>query len=203
MRFRVGPWRYAVKISNDEIFHDGKKRMGLCIDDERLILISPNCKLRDRLRVLMHEISHAWLFACGTPTDAEGLCDLNSTIFATALHDFSIQGGVESLLRLTAGESPESKANTIALTNTRYCAKCQDTVAGGSVICVRSSDDPRMVSLTLYCAGCGHLQRWMESMTIGGFPSGQVVGSPVFERGDAVAEFIREFPHAAPDFVEA
>lgn len=202
MRFRVGPWRYAVRISETPVIHEGDACMGLCIADSREILISPDCNPKDRLPVLIHELTHAWLFSAGTPQTPEDWCDMNAMIFTTALQDLMIQGGIESLLRMGPGETESGKALTVALASARYCAKCRTTVAGASVVCVQS-ELPGALDLSIYCEHCNHIQRWQEAATASGFPSATVIGRPTFHTGKAMAEFLREFPEAAPDIVMA
>jgi len=50
--------------------------------------------------VLIHELTHAWVYHTGQPATLEDWCDLNGTILAAALHDLAAQGGVAVLEQL-------------------------------------------------------------------------------------------------------
>jgi hypothetical protein len=191
MRFNVGPWRYKVRICENPIICDGRECLGLCRETEREILIASDCPPTERLPVLLHELTHGWVFACGEPRTLEAWADLNGTMLASALRDLWTQGGEAALLRLNAGESPEWKAACLALSRNRSCKDCRGTVAGASVLCVPAGIDG-ILELALHCDFCQQVQIWREAAGANGLPSGTVVGEPRMLKGAAAAAFVRE-----------
>lgn len=190
MNYRVGPWRYKLRIADAALFLNGEERMGLCCEKSRELLISPECPPAARLGMFFHELAHAWIYHTGEPRTVEDLCDLFATMTAAALDDLCINGGKEAILRLTPGESPSPGAAKIALTRNRYCGKCQSTIAGFSVEC-KPSALPGVLDLSLFCEHCNHVQRWQEMATASGLPSGTHLGEPSFEKP---AEELRVVP---------
>lgn len=81
------------------------------------------------------------------------------------------------------------------------CGECERTIAGGSIVtrksrwCNRAGG--KVVDRSLYCAHCGHVQRWVEGTLLDGTPNGAVVEGPRYERGQAAEEFLRQHPEAA------
>lgn len=190
MRFAVGPYRYKLRIADEPIFLDGQESFAVVSESDRTITLSPKCLPRNRLPVIAHELTHAWCFACGEPTTLESWCDLAATMAAALLKDLRCQGGEEALTRLEPGESLSAKTATLHLTRNRYCMKCEATIAGYGVQCLPA--DNGELELALYCEGCGHVQRWRETASESGLPSGAVIGQPCFERGEAVATFLAD-----------
>src|SRR4051812_41508614 len=125
MRYRVGPWEYRVRIAEAPIVVAGKRRLGLCKEAERLILISPEGREGGGLKGLFHELSHAWIFETGEPATVEGWCDLISTVTVSLNRDLAIHGGETMLERMLPGESPEAGSARVPLTRHRQCAVCQ------------------------------------------------------------------------------
>lgn len=183
MRFRIGARYYSVRVTDGPIVLDGFKCSGVCLQSTREILIAGDCHPRERSFILFRELMRGWVFETGQPANDDGWHDLGATMTLGAIVDLNMQGGQEALFGLRAGESPERAAAKIGLTRSRACAVCRGDVAGGSVLC-HPSKTPGIVDLALFCDHCNRTQRWSEVQSAGGFPSGQVVGEPVFEAGD-------------------
>lgn len=179
MRFRVGPWQYTLSIEEQPLTHKGRQVMGICREASREIAISGQCPPHSRLKVLMHEIFHAWIFHTGEPNATEGWCDLFATAAVAAIDSLALNGGKEAVWRLQPGESPQPGAARLLLTRTRYCGKCQQTVAGGSVRCAAATT-AGLLDMSLKCEHCCVTQHWQETMGINGLPTGIVVSGPVF-----------------------
>ncbi len=179
MRFHVGPLRYQLRVASEPIITNGRERAGLCIEQDSEIQVSPKVKSANRLHVLCHELMHSWIWASGEPRDVEGWCDLAASMAASALRDLCQQGGDMALQRLLPGESPEPAANRMAMTNTRYCARCQRTIPAGEVQC--AADAPGLVALAIRCPHCAVIQRWKEVAAMNGYPSGVPAGDVEFE----------------------
>jgi Zn-dependent peptidase ImmA (M78 family) len=61
MQFRVGPWVYRVRITENRLYDEnGAELAGLFVWRDREILISNAVPVRQRLDVLVHELRHAW-----------------------------------------------------------------------------------------------------------------------------------------------
>jgi hypothetical protein len=170
--------------------------MGLCFPDDRKILISCQAPVTGRMAILLHELTHAWVFSMGEPRDLEAWCDLNAAIFTQALRDLRAQGGEPALERMQPGESVERKTARLNLTTARYCAACTGTVGIASVI-IKPTRKRGIIELSIFCPHCDHVQRWREISTEDGQPSGMIVGEPQFLRGEKAAAFLAENPSAA------
>jgi hypothetical protein len=81
------------------------------------------------------------------------------------------------------------------------CADCGTVVAGGSVVTERLRFEDKavgwVVSRTMFCGHCGHLQCWDEGATPAGLPNGSPLAVPVYKRGRVVDEFLQKHPQAA------
>jgi ribosomal protein S27AE len=86
------------------------------------------------------------------------------------------------------------------------CGRCCSLVAGGAVVNspARWSDVAagRVMTRTLFCSHCGHLQQWVEGATPAGQPNGAVVSGPEYVDGPAVGDFLRQHPEAIGVMVE-
>jgi hypothetical protein len=200
MKFVIaGVWPYLVGIASEPIVEGGRAKMGRYLEREKRVEISPDCPANYRLTMAVHELVHGWIVHNGSrPRGTEGLCDFVATVTVSTIRWLNANGGETALLRLQPGEVLQLGAARIHLTRNRWCALCQETVAGGSVDCRPAEDVAGVAELTLYCPFCNHVQRWRETMTTGGMPSGMVVGEPSFERDHAkVAAFVKAAPGAS------
>lgn len=180
--FKVGGITYVVRVSSEPLYLHGDVCDGLCLENEREILIAPDIAEDDRLRVLFHELLHAWTYVTGAPGDAEGWADLFAATATAAHQDLTRCGGEEALRRLRAGEVLGVMTGRIMLTRSRYC-RCGGTVAAASVDCRVDPRNPGQVTLKMGCDFCGHTMTWNELATQRGLPSGVVVGEVKVEAG--------------------
>lgn len=183
--FRIGAKRYMVRIMEDRIFHNGEEVMGLCDETAMEIRLSPKLPLSQRLGVLLHELTHAHIYATGFPADVESFCDLVSTIAQMAITDLVSAGGTEALLHLRPGERLGDSTARIGLLRHRYC-RCGGKIAAGDVRCERDVLIPDQVKICAYCDHCNQTLQWNETATISGLPSGIVVGEVQVFKGRAL-----------------
>lgn len=183
--FRVGAVRYSVRVMDQPLVHDGADCFGLCDSGERAIKISPVVEPAKRLGVLIHELTHAWVFEVGRPADIESLCDLCSTITIGCVRDLILAGGEEALRRLRPGEGLGKIKSRIGLLRSRYC-QCGGLIAAGDIHCERDENTPDQVTIRMSCDHCNQTMIWNERMEFGGQPSGEVIGEPRIERGQAM-----------------
>jgi hypothetical protein len=179
------------------------------------------------LTLLLHELRHCWGFHIPAPSFEEQECDLLAMIAEAAYADLDRQGGPRALQRLGTFEDQLPSAPAIEETpqepgGTRYipagdlepwespapasgervqCADCGLIVAGGSVVNERLRFEDKAVgwvlTRTMYCGHCGHLQTWDEGATPTGLPNGSPLAQPKVIRGLAVDEFLQKHPQAA------
>jgi hypothetical protein len=102
--FQVGPRRYTVRVTRDRIFYEDEECLGICHPGTLEIQISPFLPKVRRLEVLIHELTHAFVFAFGQPRDVEALCDFVASVGELVLRDLAACGGVEALLDLRPGD---------------------------------------------------------------------------------------------------
>lgn len=185
----AGAWQYAVKVAAEPIRWRGRKRMGLWVEGERVVLVSPDCPPRCRLQVVLHEAGEAWLAHCGgVPAEKERLLDLVATFAAASHRWLSSVGGEPALLALGAGQTLGASRAVAPLRTGRACGVCGGMVAAGSVERTVSVETPGVFDLCLYCEGCGHLMRWQEAA------EGGALGEARYERGEAVGAFLARHP---------
>lgn len=177
MDFHVGSTVYRLAIAEGPM----SDRWGECNERERRIVLGPDVPAMERIRVLFHELAHAWIFETGEPKNLEGWCDLMGAVAARGMRDLMLAGGEEALRRMEPGESHAITTGRVGLTRHRYCGKCGGTVAGGSVQCQTTLyEGMPAVSLELWCGHCDHRQFWLEAATMAGMPSGAVLGEVEF-----------------------
>lgn len=97
MRFRVGPFEYALRIVADRPVLDGRGVDGLIDYEAETISIYHGVRGRRRLNVLLHELGHAWDYHFAPGTDAEASANHKAAYAQQALHDLDEQGGVAAL----------------------------------------------------------------------------------------------------------
>ncbi|MCC7145689.1 MAG: hypothetical protein IT443_04520 [Phycisphaeraceae bacterium] len=77
MNLRVGPFVYRIQFVHGHIQHEGQACLGLCDNDQHLILISDQASESQQIQITCHEYMEAWLFHFGANiADKEDYCDL-------------------------------------------------------------------------------------------------------------------------------
>lgn len=180
--FKVGGVTYCVRISPTPLRLAGAVCDGLCYENAREILIAPDIAPEDRLRILFHELAHAWVYVTGAPGDPEGWSDLFAAVATAAHTDLTRCGGEEALRRLRAGEVLGVLTGRIGLLRARYC-RCGGLVPPGDIDCRVDLRNPGQVTLKMGCEHCGITLVWNELATQTGLPSGVTVGEPRIEAG--------------------
>lgn len=107
MRIRVGPFEYAVELVAGYIHHEGQRCYGLCDNHRQRILLSDLLNRPQRLRVLIHELMHAWMYHFGHDAgDEESLAELVS-VAMTELIDQATAGAeaTPALERILTGRA--------------------------------------------------------------------------------------------------
>lgn len=203
MKFRIGPWTYRLRITDGSLYNqDGVEAAGLCDHGKREIYISGDIPAGSRLKVLLHELRHAWLYELGTPANVEDDCNNAGSFAAAAMLQLQAQGGVQSLMRLRSDGVIDYQRPTEFSTAQlgAQCGRC-----GGRFPPYAIATDPPVLDATtgllavkrqLFCEHCGHVQIWRESATNGGLPKGEILSGPDYARGEAVNQFIRQYPDA-------
>lgn len=195
MRFHIGPWRYTVRITDGALFdQQGREAAAMFVPSQRRILISGTLPLAVRSEKLRHELRHAWLHHLGRPTDEETDCDTVASFSACIERQFADQGGESALAAMTAGGALPTRVPVACLGG--ECCKCQSRFSPAQVVTEVADHSDTLDVLTvqrrLFCDFCGHVQAWKEVATRDGLPTGQVLGQPTFEKGEAVNAFIRK-----------
>ena len=99
-------------------------------------------------------------------------------------------------------ELPARQVRHVAHGGRADCAVCGTLFSGAQIVTgpMRWDADLQggVVDRALYCAGCEHVQRWVEGIDLDGRPNGSAVGEPelVREPGD-IDRFLEEHPEAA------
>lgn len=102
MTFRVGAYRYRVRIADGPIIlPDGSKANGLADRERRQILIAGDIKAELRFRILAHEIRHCWEFHIPPSLSSEQEAEVYALISDQMVEDLDEQGGREALENLT------------------------------------------------------------------------------------------------------
>lgn len=106
MTLTVGARTYRASIATN-LIHKKRKVLGLVSEANGTIHISNDCHRDQRLAVLMHELTHAWIYAVGEPNGDEGLCSLVATMAEMAFREITQQGGIAALMEMqTTVKSP-------------------------------------------------------------------------------------------------
>jgi hypothetical protein len=209
MNFKIGAWKYRVRITNEPIYDDaGRQQSGGVYWAERTILISGTIPLELRIDTLLHELCEAWAYHVGHPQPGEDYANSTATFTALAMAELARQGGVASLMRLLpAGrlEHTDDELEQLGDSGGEHyaaqCRACGRMFARLSVVSGKPFFDMGHQAMclrrTLYCEDCNHLQEWLEGATASGHPNGRVYGEPVFKRGEAVERFAREHAEIA------
>jgi hypothetical protein len=230
MQFRIGPYPYRVRITEGPIkTEEGRPLTGHADREKQELLIAGNVLPTHRYMVLMHEITHAWLFHVPKPRTDEEVCELNALIASTANAELEDQGGRAALEAMkaprTAAEVVPARTfatdpfpvetivkahpvkyiqpvETTARTSAHraQCGRCELIVSGGSIVTGPTRWDRgvggNVVTRSLYCAHCDHVQTWTEGVDFSGRPNGAVVDGPTFAKGEEVEQFLREHQEA-------
>lgn len=180
--FRVGASAYTVRVMDHPIVHNGLHCDGLCDEGRRTIDLAPDMPPDRRLHTLLHELTHAYLFAGQRPGDDEALCEFVANIGEMCVRDLYLCGGEEGLKQLRPGERLGRMTGRIGLTRNRYC-RCGGTIAPGDVECKLDAIQTDRFKLSFYCEFCGCTTSWQELATVSGLPKGIVIGEPQIEEG--------------------
>jgi hypothetical protein len=188
MVFRIGPWRYRIKIHNPEdgpLTDDtGAVVAGLHSWRTRTIWIDGQLPIDQRLDVLVHELGHAWDAHLGVPEDQEGALNRKASFTVDVQRQLEEQGGLWALGKLqpdgiaqaTDGEAPNT---TYAIT----CPQCQGSIAIGDVVSSQPRFDgpARMLAVDrrATCDFCGVSINWTEGATTAGKPNGKIMAGPL------------------------
>lgn len=192
MKFKVGPWSYTVKISPKPIQdHLGRMCDGLCDWSNRTIWLYEGLPLEQRAEVLYHELDHAWQRHFGTPSDAEGSANRNSSFAADVQGQLERQGGLAALARMCAGMIVDgADAETPSMAYKATCKGCSGDIAIGDIHNSVPQFDPGerclVIGRCFFCEFCQHTQTWNEACTATGRPTGRVIGQPKIYRGNLV-----------------
>lgn len=111
MRFNVGPFVYALEISDQRPCFEGHACDGIIDFSAEKIIIFTGVRGRRRLNVLLHELRHAWLHHFPHSAEEEANCDMAAMYAQAAMQDLAMQGGIEALDALVSSD----EANAIRL----------------------------------------------------------------------------------------
>ncbi len=102
MRFRVGPYAYRVRVTEEPPVDDatGGTLLGKAVLHGREILIWAGVAAEQRLEVLLHELTHCWLFQFPRPANEEEAASFFAAVTEQTMRDLDEQGGVPALVRL-------------------------------------------------------------------------------------------------------
>jgi len=108
MRFRVGPYVYRVRVTEEPLVDQrtGETLLGEAVFHSKELLVSGAVQPTSRLEVLLHELKHAWLFHFPPPANEEQHCSFFAAVSEQAMLDLAEQGGVEALARLSPSGPP-------------------------------------------------------------------------------------------------
>lgn len=206
LRFTIGSHIYKVAVADQPLTDwRGRKAMGLCHGNRRLIEIAPDCPHGERLSVLLHELRHAWCYHFPKPEGEEDDCDHYAGMTCAVINQLMNQGGPAALLSLEThglkGFKPKAFRGTLAelgINRMHSCASCQQRIAPGSVKTTPARPHPvngaTVMDLAFHCSFCDHVQSWTEFVTPKGSPSGVCAQQPEFYKGDDSSLFCKENP---------
>lgn len=101
MLFRVGAYKYRLRITEGAIVLDDGRIVNGLADRERMqILIAGDVKPEARIRVLLHELKHCWAFHVPPAMTEEQDAELYAIISAQMMEDLTAMGGPEALEQL-------------------------------------------------------------------------------------------------------
>ena len=85
--FRVGAFDYTVRRSKVPMYDEGDECLGISVQAQRVIYLSPTLRDEDAARVVMREIARVWTFETACPASFEGWLDLAATVGLSAVRD--------------------------------------------------------------------------------------------------------------------
>ncbi len=199
MRFHINSAAFCVAVADAPLHDPGGGELDAQVHERRrLILLSPDLPAELRLHRLLHELRHVaeWCgYAAGQARPVETECDAYADLTVQVIRQLEAQGGEIALRMLghTGATLPR-----VASPRSDECGQCNQMVAPGSVV-GRLVHHPTLgtpaIWRTLYCDGCGHLQRWYDLPTATGAASGVMMGAATFERDPRkVAAWLRKHP---------
>lgn len=198
VKFKIAGWNYTVKIVKSPLLDEHDRRCsGLCLYDDKLILISDDLKPETRYDVLLHELAHAWHFHTGEPVDEEPMCNNTGSFAGMFSRQFIAQGGEQALMRMTvAGVKDAASApwDVAAEPVGAQCSICSTLFSPHQVVTEQSefnaASGRSVCKRSLYCDHCSHVQQWIEGATQAGLPNGRIVAGPRHLKGDDAREFL-------------
>jgi hypothetical protein len=212
MRFHIGPWEYAVEITEEKLVDDeGAECVGLCVWMDNRIQISAGIPRQRRLDVLLHELRHAWRHHLGRSIDDEDDANNAASFTKMCIEELVSQGGEKALMAMEPGEAvgdcrpqdPQDCPPQVSIQTWASgapgggfsCAFCQRPFSPGEIITERERFDEKsgklIVPRAVYCDGCDHVLEWHEGAMFDGSPNGQAIGSVRRMRGRDVIEWLK------------
>ena len=183
--FNMGGRRWRVRVAEEPIEWQGKRRRGLCVEQEGEVVISPHVKPEDRARVLFHELAHAQIFTSGMPRDIESICDQFAATCTAAFVGLMMHGGLMGLQRLKPGQTL-GQGERVMLASPRPCGRCSGHVAPGYIHCSPVNDYPvAAVKMAFECEFCDLPQWRVEAANMAGLPSGVMLDHSLKGEQDA------------------
>ncbi len=195
MFFRVGPYRYRVRISDQPLRDDrGEECAGLWEWETRTVWLSGTLALGQRHETLLHELSHAWQRHFGTVASAEDEANRAAAFAIDVQRQLLAQGGDLALMRLCSdGSIDNAQALAATIHVGAQCGVCSTAFAPSQIANEQAEyqDGRPVVRRSCWCEFCGHVMRWMETATAQGFPAGAVVAGPQYLRGPEADRWLR------------
>jgi hypothetical protein len=195
MFFRVGPYRYRVRISEGQLRDEnGDDCAGLWEWETRTVWLSSTLSVSHRHETLLHELSHAWQRHFGTISSAEDEANRTAAFAIDVQRQLSAQGGDLALMRLGSDGIIDNGA-VVAVTSQvgAQCGVCSTSFSPSQVVSETAEqlEGRAVVRRSCWCDFCGHVIRWVETATSQGFPAGAVVSGPEYLRGPAADQWLR------------
>jgi len=196
MFFRVGPYRYRVRVSDGQLRDERREDCaGLWEWETRTIWLSGTLPISQRHETLLHELVHAWQRHFGTVGSAEDEANRTAAFAIDVERQLLAQGGDLALIRLRSDGTIDNGSTVAPTINVgAQCGMCSTTFAPSQVANEKSEyqDGRPVVRRSCWCDFCGHVMRWIESATAQGFPAGAVVSGPEYLRGTEADVWLRQ-----------
>lgn len=186
MQFNLSPgYILTVRISRKPIVTDGKQLDGQIDPERRIVWISCDVPLKDRRRVLFHELRHGWVYARGGKPEGDEADALDVAAFMDAVDEqFDAQGGTPALMAmqpLDLSQAPNPPGSVILID--RYDCPCGAQTMVGSVRSTPAEFDSRygeyVVSRWFECEACGALVHWQEASLPDGTPKSRYIANSI------------------------
>jgi hypothetical protein len=193
MIFKVGPWAYRVRITEEPLVNDqGQEVAGLRDWEASTLWIAAKIPAQKRLAVLIHELKHAWQLEFGRPSDDEGDANQSASFFVDVQRQLDRQGGESALMRLALDGTVDQTSDVEAATEPRaaQCPTCHGLLNNPIRTGQPRFEFPHsrlVVQREADCEFCGHAVSWMEAATSRGQPIGLIMGEPTIQTSSGAA----------------